>query len=194
MSSEKLTAIAAVAAAVISLLNIFLTAVFVRHQEGRKWIRELMPELIGQFADATFEFERIVFETDWTKLSEEEQAGLGMEEFRKANALMSKLGTFASPATISAAKNLLDSADVIRFASFDVLESGDFAIWHPVRRKSYWKYAEAHHKFMVVARKEMGLKPPPTPPGLVNYRKAVKTKKRIKIAEQDEAKTGHTGL
>jgi hypothetical protein len=194
MNSETLTAIAAIAAAVISLMNIFLTAFFARHQEGRKWVRELMPELIGQFADAAFQHERIIFQTDWTELSEVEQSELGMEEFRKANALREKLETFANPATISAARNLLNSVDAIRFASFDALESGDFAIWHPRRRKCYWAFVEAQHKFMVVARKEMGLKSPPTPPGLVNYRKAVKTKKKLKIAEEDETNTGHTGL
>jgi hypothetical protein len=194
MNSQTLTAIAAVAAAAISLVNIYLTAFFAKRQEGQKWVRELMPELIGQFADAVFQDERIVFETNWAELSEEEQSVLGMEEFRKAMALYNRLATFASPATISAAKKLLDSVDAIRFASFDVLESGDFAIWHPKRRKCYWAYAEAHHEFMIAARKEMGLKAPPIPSGLANYRESVKLKKKLKIAEEDESNTGHTGL
>jgi hypothetical protein len=152
-----------------------------------------MPELIGQFADAVFQDERTVFETNWTELSKEQRSALGTEEFRKAMTLYNKLETFASPATISAAKDLLDSVDAIRFASFDVLESGDFAIWHPKRRKCYWAYAEAH-EFMIAARREMGLKAPPVPSGLANYRESVKEKKKLKIAEEDERKTGHTGL
>lgn len=93
-----------------------------------------------------------------------------MEEYRNSSALADRIETFASPATISAAKDLLNSVEGIRFVSFNTRGSGDTTIWQPERRKAYWAYAEAHYKFMLVARKEMGLKPPPVPPGLARYR------------------------
>jgi hypothetical protein len=64
MNSQNLTAIAAVSAAVISLVNIFLTALLAQRQEGRKWVRELLPELIGQFTDASFQLQRLILETN----------------------------------------------------------------------------------------------------------------------------------
>lgn len=188
MTSQDLAAIAAVAAALISLANIFLTAFLAQRHEGRKWVRELLPELIGQFANAAFEFERLVFQTDWSELNEKQRDDLGMEEYRKAKSLQDKIETFASPATISATRDLLYSVDGIRFASYAALESGNFEIWHPERRKAYWAYAEAHYKFMVVARKEMGLKPPPMPPGLARQKSSVKNAVKMKVAENAEDK------
>jgi hypothetical protein len=187
MSSQNLTAIAAVAAALISLVNIFLTAFLVQRQEGRKWVRELLPELIGQFADSVFQFERLIFETDWSKLDEKQRSDLGIEEYRKAKTFQDRIETFASPDTISATQELLRSVDSIRFASFDALESGDFEIWHPKRRKAYWAYAESHYKFMVVARKEMGLKPPPLPPGLARQRDSAKATPMTNTTQKGEA-------
>lgn len=138
--------------------------------------------------------ERAIFQTDWTELSAPQQQDLGMDEFRKAMALQDKIETFASPATISAAQDLLASVDLIPFASFGALESGDFAIWHPKRRKSYWEYAEAHYEFMVVARKEMGLKPLPVPPGLERHREHVKKIAKLNPAERpEEGYEGHEG-
>jgi hypothetical protein len=172
VNAQTLTAVAAISAAIISLINVALTAIFAQHQAGVRWLRELLPGLIGEFADAAFRLEYVIFETDWTKLAENQQEELGREEFRKAVALRDKLETFASPETIAAAEELMSSIEAIRFASFNRIQAGDFDIWHPTRRSGYWAYAEAHHKFMKVARKEMGLKAPPVPPGLANQRKA----------------------
>lgn len=174
VDSQTLTAVAAVAAAIISLINVGLTAYFVRRQAGVGWRRELLPDLIVQFTDAAFRYEREIFEPDWAGLSHDQQANLGMDEYRETSALLDKLEAFANPDTIGAARDLMHSISSIRFASFRAVRAGDFAVWHPERRASYWKYAEAHYRFMVVARREMGLKPPPVPGGLARHRESVK--------------------
>lgn len=73
VTAQTLTAVAAVAAAVISLVNVGLTSIFSRRQAGVKWLRDLLPDVIVRFTDAAFRFERDVFESDWTKLTHEER-------------------------------------------------------------------------------------------------------------------------
>lgn len=170
MNSQTLTAVAAMSAAVISLINVALTSFFVQRQASVRWVRELLPDVIMRFTEAAFHYEREVFETDWRKLTSEEQSHLGLDEFVKASALCDQLEAFASPKTIETARALLHSIEGIRSTSYEAIASGDFEVWHPKRRIRYWAYAEAHYAFIAAARGEMGLKPPPVPPGLAAQR------------------------
>jgi hypothetical protein len=78
--------------------------------------------------------------------------------------------TFASPRTAEAAGNVLQAIEEIKQASYHLAASNEFETWAPLRRASYWDYAEAAHAFMLAARSEMGLKPLSVPPGLARWR------------------------
>jgi hypothetical protein len=54
VSAQTLTAAAAISAAIISLINVALTAIFAQRQAGVRLLRELLPELIGEFTGAAF--------------------------------------------------------------------------------------------------------------------------------------------
>jgi hypothetical protein len=170
MSATLLSAIAATAAAVISLINIGLTAFLARRHDSEKWVRDLLPDLVVNFNDAAFKFERKVFETDWTTLNHAEQQDLGFDEYLEAAKLVRTMEAFASPRTARAAQEVLYSIDSIKFISWDLIKSNKFEIWHPKRRAAYWDYAEKAYAFMLAARSEMRLKPLDVPPGLARWR------------------------
>ena len=92
-----LSAIAATAAAILSLINVGITARLARRQESEKWVRDLLPGLAVRFSDAAFRYERAVFETDWRTLTPDQRQELGMAEFREASELMNKMEVFVSP-------------------------------------------------------------------------------------------------
>jgi hypothetical protein len=64
MSAGLLSAVAATAAAIISLINVGLTAFFARRHDNEKWVRELLPDLVNKFNDASFRYERKVLDAD----------------------------------------------------------------------------------------------------------------------------------
>ncbi|WP_262705600.1 MULTISPECIES: hypothetical protein [Streptomyces] len=158
MLSEQLTAWAAVAAVVISLVNVGLSARLVRRQESTQWIRGHLPELIAGFNDATHRFMVKVHRGDWDGVAPEARSSHGMDEAREALAYLSKLQVFAGPATILAAHKTFDAVDAIRMHHLSVLEAGGRVDQDWSR---YWSYAQANHAFMTASRREMGLKPPP---------------------------------
>jgi hypothetical protein len=171
MSAELLSAIAATAAAAISLVNVGLTAFFARRHDSEKWLRDLLPDLVVKFNHAAFEFERKVFATDWSPLNHDERQNLGTDEYSEASKLLDTLEAFVSPETAEAAQDVLYSIDCIKSISYHLVESKEFETWHPQRRAAYWDYAEESYKFILAARSEMGLKPLAVPPGLAEWRK-----------------------
>ncbi|WP_153547169.1 hypothetical protein [Streptomyces sp. RB17] len=168
MSAEQLSAVAAIAAAVISLVNVGLSSYLVRKQESQRWTREQLPDIVTKLADAAFRWEVKIFESDWSQIPESDRDDFGMEEATEAMSLVSKMEVFAAPDTISSAHNMLDSIDAIRLHTLqNPPQSGD----SPEKPWSlYWKWREAQHSFLSASRKEMGLKPPPIPIGLRRYR------------------------
>ncbi|WP_392967455.1 hypothetical protein [Streptomyces sp. LN245] len=169
MTSEQWTAIAAVSAVVISLVNVGLSAFLVRRQEGQKWVREQLPDMVKLFTDAAHRWEVKTFEVDWAAIPSVDRSDHGMEEAAETFALMGRLEVFAKPTTISAAREVLHAIEDIRFHCLTSLPEGGNAEkpWN-----LYWAYAEARHAFLTESRREMGLSDPPLPPGLANRRRA----------------------
>jgi hypothetical protein len=143
MRAETLAAVAAVAAAAISLINVGITAYFAHRQESVKWIRQKLPELVREFTDAAFVSEREIFESDWRKFDDEQMHKIGVEAYRKARETLERLEVFANPRTISTANAVVASIEKIRVTSIYLLRRGEFEIWHDERRPTYWAYAEA---------------------------------------------------
>lgn len=171
MTSEQWTAVAAVAAVVISLVNVGLSAFLVRRQEGQKWVREQLPEMVRLFSDAAHRWEVKIFERDWTAIPSADRSDHGMEEAAEAFTLLGRLEVFAKPSTISAAREVLHAIEIIRFQYMTSPTQGGDAEkpWN-----LYWAYAEARHAFLTESRREMGLPDPPLPPGLANRRGTVR--------------------
>lgn len=86
MQAETLAAIAASAAAVISLVNVAYQAYLEGRKENRKWLRDTLPEAVYRYSDAIFEMSReIVFKTEiWEALAPEERQRRGLEHFAQA--------------------------------------------------------------------------------------------------------------
>jgi hypothetical protein len=172
VSASLLAAIAATAAAVISLLNVGLTAFFVGRQENKRWVREQLLNLVVEFNKAAHNYLRNAFETDWSVLTDEEQQNLGREEFLAANALAQTMLAFASPDTALAAETVMQTVQHVKFLSYDLVQAGKFEKWQPERGKAYWDCLEAIYRFTLAARSEMGLKPIAAPPGPARWTRA----------------------
>lgn len=168
MSAQQLSAVAALATVVISLVNVGLSSLLVRRQEGQRWRREQLPELAAKLREAAFRWERKIFESDWRLIPEADHPTFAMDEAGEAMDLASRLDVFAAPETISTAQNMLAAIDEIRMHNLRALaESSDE---NPRSWRLYWAWAEAQHAFLKASRREMGLKPPPIPPGLRRHR------------------------
>jgi len=173
MSAQQVSAVAALAAVVISLVNVGLSSLLVHRQESRKWRREQLPDLVEKLADAAFCWEVKIFESDWNFIPQADREAFGMDEARVAMALVNRLEVFAAPETISTAHTMLYAIDHIRMHNLmiDTTESGGDS---PKPWNLYWDWAEAHYAFLRASRREMGLKPPPVPRGLSHYRERSK--------------------
>ncbi|MBB6035217.1 hypothetical protein [Phytomonospora endophytica] len=166
MDAQLLSAIAAACAAVISLVNVGISSRLVRRQDDTRWIRERLPQLVTAYAEAVFQFERKVFETDWTVLSAEEREKLGLDEGVKALGILAEFEVFASPETVDTAHAVFHAADLIRMTRRE----------EPAAKRwdLYWAWAEAKQDFLTAARREMGLKAPSVPSGLKAHRERSK--------------------
>ncbi|MFC0439654.1 hypothetical protein [Kutzneria buriramensis] len=154
MSAQDLSAAAALAAVVISLINVGLSSLLVRRQEGQRWRREQLPETVTKLVEAAFRWEVKVFESDWQLVPEADRHLFGMEEARVAMELASKLDVFAAPETISAAQRMLDAVDQIRMHNLRVLSKSSDE--NPRSWSLYWEWAEAQYAFLKASRREMG--------------------------------------
>ncbi|MFF4484544.1 hypothetical protein ACH4TQ_49325 [Streptomyces sp. NPDC021218] len=159
MSSSHLTAYAAVAAVVVSLVNVGLSAHLLRRQDSQRWIREHLPELIAGFDRTVHGFYRQVFAEAWDAVPLERRSRHGMDQAREAMAYLDKLKVFARPSTIIAARNSFDAVDAIRMHYLAMFEEGDDQVEIPW--DLYWAYVQAHHIFLTESRREMGLQAPP---------------------------------
>ena len=179
MSAETVAACAAVAAAVVSVINIEATRRLSKSMESTKWTRELLPELVRELDQAQFDQYMAYFDADWSACSDDEAPDIGMPEFRRASDARDRLEVFATPATILAARQVSHELGAMRFYFLKQRDESDASRitdrphedrgrWH-----HYWRYAEANHEFLDAARKEMGLKPVPVPPGLADMRKKI---------------------
>ncbi|WP_448059186.1 hypothetical protein [Cellulomonas hominis] len=166
MEPEMVAAVAACAAALISVLNVGVTARLSRAQESTRWTRELLPELVRELTDALHGYYMRVFYADWHAVPEAERGTYGLEEFKRCSELVGRLQVFADPRTIERAYDAVNRADAIRMYMAARVRSDD----DPQRWALYWDYAEASHRFLAAARREMGLGKPPTPPGLARRR------------------------
>ncbi|MFF3933786.1 hypothetical protein [Streptomyces hirsutus] len=168
MNSEQLTALAAAATVVISLVNVGLSSFLLRRQESERWTREQLPNLVQKFSDSTHTYYVKIFNGDRSTIDPSSRGDHGMEEFREVMAALKRLEVFASPAVISAASEVTLWIEAMRQHYLTALEQGQEAIEEPW--DLYWHYAEARHSFLVASRKEMGLRRPPVPPGLQSHR------------------------
>jgi hypothetical protein len=170
MSPETVAAFAAVAAAAISLLNIAVTRHFTKVLESTKWTRELLPDLVRELDKAFHVQYMALFNAPWDELTSTEAEDVGIPEFDKAHDAEERLEVFASPEAVTAAREVRHWLEAMRFhflrETGDVRDSGKWPY--------YWRYAEASHAFVNAARKEMGLKPVPLPPGLADRRRKEK--------------------
>ncbi len=171
MSASLLSAIAATAAVVVSLINVAITSRLARRQASETWVRDLLPDLAVRFSNAAFNYEREVFETDWRTLTQKEQEQLGSAAFREAMELMTKMEVFVSPKTANAAGEVLTAIEMIRGISFELVESDTFGVWETGRSGTYWAYAEKAHAFTSAVRSDMGLEPLALPPGASGHEK-----------------------
>lgn len=197
MNAEMVAATAAVAAALVSALNIAATRRLTQSMESTKWTRQLMPDLIRELDHARHDQYMAYFGADWSACTDEEASDLGMKEFRRGSEAQERLEVFANPATISAARQVSYELESLRFYFLnhrEAAQSADaFSRPHEDRGKwhHYWRYAESNHAFSNAARKEMGLKPVPVPPGLTDMRKKIMGSASKSIL--DRGKSGSTG-
>lgn len=175
MSAQLVSAIAAVAAVIISLVNVGISSILVRRQDSQRWRREQLPDLVEKLADSAFQWERKIFESDWRLIPEVDRTGFGMDEAGEAMQLVGRLEVFAAPRTISTAREMLHAVDAIRMHNLDNPAKPDGEYQRPW--KLYWEWCEARYAFLKASRREMGLKPPPVPPGLSRYRERLRTVK-----------------
>jgi hypothetical protein len=156
-----LAAIAAVAAAVLSVINVGLTARVSRRQDSTRWTRELLPDLVRELSQAYHEQYVALFNADWASLKGKAREERGMAEFRRVRELIQRLEVFAAPKTVRWAWQVTYELEGIRSYFLYHSQEGDDLKW-----SAYWDYAEANYQFLRAARREMSLKPPPIPPGL----------------------------
>jgi hypothetical protein len=173
MTAQLVSAIAAVAAAIVSLVNVGLSSILVRRQDSQRWKREQLPDLVEKLADAAFQWERKIFESDWRLIPEADRTDFGMDEAREAMQFESRLEVFAAPRTISTAREMLHAVDAIRMHNLKNPVEPDGEYQRPWNL--YWEWSEARYAFLKASRREMGLKPPPVPPGLSSYRERSRT-------------------
>lgn len=165
MSVETVSAVAAIGAVIASVANVALSTALLRRQDVQKWRRERLPQLIELFNEASFAYERTVFETNWSAVSHEPSEPLGFAEYKQAAAAQDQLEVYATPRTIEAAREVMQMVGRIEMANRRLAREGSYD--HESRDWSaYWAYAEASHKFLTAGRKELGLEAPPMPPGL----------------------------
>lgn len=190
MNAETVAASAAVAAAVVGVINIEATRRLTRSMESTKWTRQLLPGLVRELDQAHFDQYMAYFDADWFTVTDEEASDIGMQEFRRASDARDRLEVFAAPATILAAREVSHELTAMRFYFLKQRKEGkptrglepaheDGGKWH-----HYWRYAEANHAFLNAARSEMGLKPVPVPPGLEDMRRKTTGSKSRSILHQ----------
>lgn len=186
MFAQQVSAVAAVAAVIISLVNVGLSSILVRRQDSQRWKREQLPDLVAKLADAVFQWEVKIFESDWKLISEADQIDFGMDEAREAMQLVSKLEVFAEPKTISTARKMLNAVDTIRMHNLRNPVKPDEEYQRPW--DLYWEWSEARYAFLKASRREMGLKPPPVPLGLSRHRERSRT---TNLPGRNSAAKGH---
>jgi hypothetical protein len=182
MDAAMLGAIAAVLAAIIGLTNVYLTARLGRKQDTTKWTRDLLPDLVRELGEAFHHQYGALFYADWKSIAPEDREAVGMPEFVIANDLAQRLEVFASPETIATAGNVQLALENMRF--FFLERGAELDKKNREKWSYYWAYAEASHAFLVAARKEMGLKPPPVPGGLARHREDNPEAKKGKFRRQ----------
>lgn len=171
MDPALLSAVAAVAAAAISLLNIGFTARLSQKQDSRKWTRDLLPEVVMELNKAFHEEYMTLFESDRSGMTSKDKEMVGMTELRHTRGLVERLEVFATPRTIRAAKDVRNALVSMRYL---LMNGKKAAGGSPEQWAAYWKYAEANHLFLNAARREMGLRSAPVPPGLKRHRNQIK--------------------
>lgn len=165
MSVEVVSAVAAIGAVIASVANVALSTAVLKRHDVQKWRRERLPQLIELFNEASFAYERTVFETDWSAVSHDASEPLGFAEYKRAAAAQDQLEVYATPTTIEAAREVMQIIGRIEMANRRLARDGRYN--HESRDWStYWAYAEASHRFLTAGREELGLEAPPMPPGL----------------------------
>ena len=166
MQAVTLAALAATGSTVVGLINIGATARLARRQEGTKWTREQLPQLVYDLENAFHACYMALFEADWAAIEDSQREEHGFSEFSAVFELTQRLVTVASPQVNSLAQTVEHRLDAMRF----------FFLQRPLaehqkgRWPFYWAYVEANHAFVNAARRNMGLRPLATPPGLERYR------------------------
>jgi hypothetical protein len=166
MHADSLAAIAAIGSTCVGVVNIAAVARLARRQDGTKWTREQLPQVIYDLDKAFHEYYMALFKADWTGVEESARESVGRPEYRNVQALAQRLVTVASRDVNRLAFQVLVRLEEMRF--FFLEQPTDQH--HEGRWPLYWAYADAEFLFVNAARRGMGLKPLDAPPNSAGYR------------------------
>lgn len=166
MHADSLAAIAAAGSAAFTGVNVAVTTRMTRRLEGNRFTREKLPQLVYDLENAYHLCYMTLFETDWTTIDPAKRAEFGLDKFAAVSELEQHLITVASPRVAMLAAQVSRRLDGMRFYFME----RDPAEHSRGRWPFYWAYVEANHAFVNAARRNMGLRRLPIPPGLARYR------------------------
>jgi hypothetical protein len=168
MQAQTLAAIAACAAAALSLVNVGYQAYLSNRNEARKWQRDKLPDIVRSFSGSNHKLNVITFfQVEKWRTSKKSQESALKPEYEYSMELLDALEITGSPDVVKAAREVSQSItlgiDYMRFKS----DSPDYD--KTKERELYWQYAAASHTFICASRKHLGLDPVPPPPGLLRW-------------------------
>ncbi|MFG3300350.1 hypothetical protein [Micromonospora chersina] len=169
MQAQTLAAVAACAAAALSLINVGYQAYLSNKNEARKWQRDKLPDIIRAFSGSNHKLNAMTFfqAEKWRTSRGEKEVAL-MAEYGTSRELLDGLEVTASSKVATAAQKVTSSItagiDYLRF----YVDTPEYDLSR--ERELYWEYAEASYAFLCASRKELGLGPLPPPPGLLRWR------------------------
>jgi hypothetical protein len=161
INASDVAAAAAVAAAVVSLINVGYTSYLSRKKEYSAWAREMLPELITRFKDAAARYDAATRDVDWENV--DPSVFPGQPEFRDMMEIRDSLEVFASQRTVDAAYELIVRTDFLRIGRAENSNAAaDPPQWDMESAEKFYRLA--YENFLRAARSEMGLRPITTSP------------------------------
>jgi len=111
MQAATLAALAATGSALVGVINIGATARLSRRQDGTKWTREQLPQLLFELQNAFAECYGALFETDWASLEQAAREDHADQQFSAVWELRQRLVTVASPEVNALAETVWNRLD-----------------------------------------------------------------------------------
>jgi hypothetical protein len=170
VDSQTVAAVAACAAAGLSLVNVGYQAYLANRNESAKWRRDKLPETIRSFGNALSRMTgKVAFKDQFGEPAPANIHKLIEDDFARANVELDTLEIIGSQRLVEAARAVLHAAtDIIDYLGHHPHGAPNHS--REQERIAYWDYVELNHAFLCAARREIGLDPLLPSPGLIAWR------------------------